>query len=121
MALPGPGIAPPVRGYRPRARGGGPGERPPPAACDSDPLVLREIRPPFELTVHGPALGEDPHARGELLDHAAVVTVPGAHTDPVEASEHVEFRHREAREAIHTDRHPKHDEVEPPNPSRTSG
>src|SRR5205807_6875904 len=46
--------------------------------------------------------------------------VPGAHTDPVEASEHVELRHREAREAVHADRHPKHDEVEPPDPSRTS-
>src|SRR5205807_7206131 len=100
---------------------GGLWERPSPAARDSDPLVLREIAPPFELAVHGPALGEDPHARREVLDHAAVVAVPGAHPDPVDAAEHVEPRYREAREDVNADRHPKHDQVEPPDPSRTSG
>src|SRR5439155_11825726 len=85
---------------------GGLRKRTPTVARDSDPLVLREIGPPFELAVYGLALGQNPHARGELLDHAAVVAVAGAHPDSVEASEHVELRHREAREAIHTDRHP---------------
>ena len=48
------------------------------------------------------------------------MAVPDARPDAVEAPEHIEFCHREAREAVDSDGHAEHDEIEPADPSRTA-
>src|SRR5713226_2183724 len=61
----------------------------PPTIRDSNPPRLREIRPTFEYAIDRLDRGEYPHARGELFDNASVLPVPDAHTDSIEAPEHV--------------------------------
>src|SRR3989440_12273328 len=101
----------PLRGLRKGA---------PSPARDPDPLLFREIRPPLEFAIHGPAFREDPHACGELLEDAAVVAVPDARPDAGEAPEHIEFFHREAREAVDSGGHAEHYQIEPAHPSRAA-
>src|SRR5207249_11922038 len=66
--------------------------RSPTSRGDTDPLILREFRPPGEFAVHRTAVGEDAHARGEFPEDAAVVPISDADSHPIQASEHVEFR-----------------------------
>src|SRR6058998_3464507 len=96
-------------------------ESSPPFPCGRNPRRSAEIRPSLELAIDGLASGQGPHARGEFLDRLSIHAVADTHRDPVEPAEHVEFRHREAHEAVHADRHPKHHEIEPPDPPRPSG
>src|SRR5436309_15361928 len=96
-------------------------ERSPPFPRGRNPRRSAEIRPSLELAIDRLASGQGPHARGEFLSRLPIHAVADAHRDPVETAEHIEFRHREAHEAVHADRHPEHDEIEPPDPSRPSG